>query len=254
MKKLLTLLLLLPALLCSAQQTARRTPAGMGYLEYLPASYHTDTANLYPCIIFLHGSGEKGSGSMADLEKVKRHGIPKHIAAGSKMCFVNPITKVQECFIVLSPQTYKWSWRGDVIPFAKWARLHYRIDTTRLYVTGLSMGGEGTWFSACFDDNNPNIWAALAPVCGRASQTEGGNVSLKQIPVWGFHGSADASISLTSGVNPIMGMIKNSGSRYQRFTVYEGGSHATAWDRAYRTDHAYHNPNLYEWFLTKKKP
>jgi hypothetical protein len=86
----------------SAQQTARMTSGGTGYLEYLPAGYAANPTKKYPAIIFLHGAGETGSGSPADLEKVKSNGPPKLIQAGNNMCFT--VNGQQECFIVLSPQ------------------------------------------------------------------------------------------------------------------------------------------------------
>src|SRR5688572_26526163 len=90
-----------------AQQVPKMAPSGRGYLEYLPPGYSTST-ELYPCIIFLHGSGERGSGSATDLAKVTGNGPPKHIKNGHTMCFT--VNGKTECFIVLSPQTIKWSW------------------------------------------------------------------------------------------------------------------------------------------------
>jgi len=248
-KSVVILLIFLPCLAWS-QQLARKTSYGTSYLEHLPYGY--DTTKLYPCIIFLHGSGERGTGSLTDLSKVTRAGIPKQIQNGHKMCFTNPVTKAVECFIVLSPQTNKWGWRYDGVIFAKWALQNYRIDPSRMYLTGLSMGGEGTWYSACFTDNQPNLWAAIAPVCGRASYTDGANVAKKKIPVWAFHGSADTAIPVQAGLNPILGGKSQPGP-LSVVTIYENQPHYI-WDRVYNTGHTYHNPNVYEWFLTKRKP
>jgi gliding motility-associated-like protein len=231
-----------------AQQVPKITPFGRGYLEYLPPGYATST-ELYPCIIFLHGAGERGLGTLTDLAKVANNGPPKHIKNGHKMCFT--VNGKTDCFIVLSPQTNKWSWKGDVAPFTKYALANYRIDPERLYVTGLSMGGEGTWFSTCFDDNEPNLYAAMGIMCGRASRTDGCNVAKKKISVWAFHGDADTAIPINAGYNPIIGMIDCGGNYI--WTVYPGVSHAGCWDKGYRTDHTFHNPNLYEWFLGLKR-
>src|SRR6187399_1822950 len=83
-------------------QKAKMTPDGRGYLEYLPAGYANSTEQ-YPAIIFLHGSGERGLGTPADLAKVTANGPPKHIKNGHTMCFT--ANGKTECFIVLSPQT-----------------------------------------------------------------------------------------------------------------------------------------------------
>lgn len=232
-------------------QKAKMSPDGRGYLEYLPADY-ANTTEQYPAIIFLHGSGERGTGSPTDLAKVTANGPPKHIKNGHKMCFT--VNGKQECFIVLSPQTNEWSWKYDVVPFVKYALAAYRIDPTRVYVTGLSMGGEGTWFAAAMEDNAPNLFAAIAPMCGRAAVSDGTSVANKRLAVWAFHGDADASIPLAAGQRPITGMTNANANPAPIFTIYPGGGHSTAWDRGYRTDHTYHNPNVYEWFLSQRLP
>jgi gliding motility-associated-like protein len=200
-------------------------------------------------MIFLHGSGERGVGTASDLNKILSNGPPKHIKNGHTMCFT--VNGKTECFVVLSPQTGKWSWKGDVVPFVRWAMTQYKVDPDRIYCTGLSMGGEGTWFSACFTDNEPNLWAALGVMCGRASRTDGGVVQGKKISVWAFHGDADTSIGINAGLNPILGMRTAGGNPI--WTVYSGVGHSGCWDRGYRTDHTYHNPNVYEWFLSIKR-
>src|SRR6187549_2258819 len=81
------------------QQTARLTPGGRGYYEYLPPGYAASTG-LFPTIIFRHGSGERGDGSPSQITKVTAQGTPKFIKNGATMCFV--VNGVNECFIVLS--------------------------------------------------------------------------------------------------------------------------------------------------------
>jgi dienelactone hydrolase len=232
-------------------QKAKMTPFGRGYLEYLPTGYSSSTAK-YPTIIFLHGSGERGTGTAADLEKVKRQGPPKHISSGHKMGFT--VNGKTEYFIVLSPQTNDWSWKYDVVPFVQWAVQNYRIDPDRIFVTGLSMGGEGTWFSAGLDDNSPNLFAAIAVMAGRGSLLLGSTVATRHLNVWAFHGDADTSLGIGGGLLPITGMLNLGANPAPIWTVYPGVGHGGCWDRAYRTDHTYHNPNVYEWFLTKRKP
>jgi predicted peptidase len=243
--KILTALLLFLCSFVYGQHAFRNTPelftsgskkVSYGYLERLPDDYYSDSTKQYPCIIFLHGSGERGTGTAIDLKRVASTALPK----------------VTECFIVLSPQTNKWSWRSDGVIFTKWALTQYRIDPHRLYLTGLSMGGEGTWFNACFSDNEPNLWAAIAPVCGRASYTDGQNVAKKKIPVWAFHGSADTALPVTGLLNPILGMKSIAGNSAV-ITIYENQPHYI-WDRVYNTTNAWHKPNVYEWLLTKRKP
>jgi gliding motility-associated-like protein len=249
---LVCLLFLVGSVNSSAQHTQRQTPAAAGlvlkgYWEYLPPGY--STGSNFPCIIFLHGSGERGLGTASDLNKILNNGPPKHIKNGHNMCFT--VNGKTECFVVISPQTNKWSWKSDVVPFARWVVANYKVDPDRIYCSGLSMGGEGTWFSACFLDNEPNLWAALGVMCGRASRTDGGVVQSRKISVWAFHGEADTAIPLTAGLNPILGMRTAGGNPI--WTTYPGVGHGGCWDRGYRVDHSYHNPNLYEWFLSIKR-
>ncbi|HYG18873.1 MAG TPA: PHB depolymerase family esterase, partial [Ohtaekwangia sp.] len=203
-------------------QKNRMTSYGMGFVEYLPAGYSSSTAK-YPAIIFLHGSGERGTGSANDLQKVRNQGPPKLIKNGEKMCFT--VNGKTECFIVLSPQTNKWNWKYDVIPFIKYALANYRIDPARVYVTGLSMGGEGAWLTAGLEDNSPNLIAAVGVMCGRASQAVGFTVASRKIPVWAFHGDKDTAIGIGSGLIPITAMLSANASPAPIWTKYAGVSH-----------------------------
>ncbi|RAV98749.1 PKD domain-containing protein [Pseudochryseolinea flava] len=251
-KMLPFLLFLFASVIAQGQdpQKAKMTPDGRGFLEYLPSGYASSSSK-YPAIIFLHGSGERGTGSASDLEKVKRNGPPKYIAEGHNMCFT--VNGKTECFVVLSPQTIDWSWKHDVIPFIKWAVANYKIDPDRIFVTGLSMGGEGAWLTSGLDDNNPNLLAGIAVMAGRGTLEHGINTALRKINVWAFHGDADTALGIGGGLLPITGMLNLSANPSPLWTVYPGVGHGGCWDRAYRTDHTYHNPNVYEWFLTKRR-
>jgi hypothetical protein len=231
------------------QQTKKWTPNGTGYLEYLPPSY--EQLDSFPAIIFLHGSGERGSGSESDLNKVMAQGPPKLIKNGHNMCFA--VNGKTECFIVLSPQTIKWSWRGDVIPFVKYVLESYKIDPNRIYLTGLSMGGEGAWFGASHDDNVPNHFAAIGVMAGRASYQDGINVANRGIAVWAFHGDKDTAIPINSGRNPINGMKSILSSTPPIFTILQGGNHNKSWEIGYKTDHSVFDLNLFEWFLMQRR-
>lgn len=215
-------------------------PVNFGYLELVP----TSTEKL-PVIIFLHGSGERGNGSSSDLDKILKAGLPQEMNG-------KPLVIGGQAFIVLCPQTAKWDWKNDGIIFANWALETYpQIDPERVYLSGLSMGGEGVWFTAAHSSNSPNIFAAIAPVCGRANRNEGKIVGMKKIPVWAFHGSADKDIRFEAGWNPIIACREQNFAGLI-FTVYEGVPH-NCWSRAYALNNAYHKQNLYQWFLTKKK-
>src|SRR5262245_37617758 len=104
----------------------------LGYLLYLPMDYDQSNEKSWPLVLFRHGAGERGD----DLEKVKTHGPPKLIAAGKEFPF-----------IVVSPQCPKGKWWEPIELLALLDEIagKYRVDPERIYVTGLSMGGFGSW-------------------------------------------------------------------------------------------------------------
>jgi predicted peptidase len=115
----------------------------------------------------------------------------------------------------------------------------YKIDAKRQYLTGLSMGGAGTWSIAAA---HPKRWAAIVPICG------GGNVNdvdkLKDIPVWSFVGDKDSDRTVT-GMKDLTDALKKAGAE-PKYTVYPGVGH-NSWDMAYGTD------ELFKWMLEQKK-
>lgn len=250
-QKLIFFILLALPIFCNAQTFYTTTTERAGYAEILPLNYG-DTTRKFPVIIFLHGSGERGLGlTEIEIKKTIINGPAKYLKGSD--------------FIILCPQTNAWSWRtklpdgsyrNDANEFTKWALNNYRIDPKRVYITGLSMGGEGTWFAMAAD---PTIYAAGAPVCGRGSRIDGGNIAKSGIKVWAFHGDADTSIEFEGDWNAIGGFraynkTLNRPVNYNiRISIYEGVGH-NCWDRAYRSDHIYHPVSMYEWFLKNPKP
>jgi len=196
----------------------------MGYLIYLPLQYEKRDA--WPLLLFLHGSGERGN----DLERVKRHGPPKLIAAGKHFPF-----------IVVSPQCPKGQWWQPVelIALLDYLVKNYKIDEDRIYVTGLSMGGFGTWALAAY---RPHRFAALAPICG------GGEVywaeDLAHLPIWAFHGAKDRGVPLRRSQEMVEAINKKGG--HAKLTVYPEAGH-DAWTETYN------NPQLYKWLLQQRR-
>ena len=197
----------------------------MEYLLFLPESYAQSNNQKFPLIFFLHGAGERGS----DLDSVKRHGIPKIVE-----------TNPDFPFIAVSPQCPEDSWwtselhtiNGLIEEIVE----KYQVDTSRIYLTGLSMGGFGTWSLASM---YPERFAAIAPVCG------GGEVrqilrSLVEMPIWTFHGKKDDVIPFSRS-EEIVTALKKHGSSI-KFTIYPEAGH-DSWTKTYD------NPELYKWFL-----
>lgn len=200
------------------------------YLLYLPDAYPTSTQK-WPLMLFLHGAGERGS----DLQKVTVHGPPKLIASAGK----------QFPFIIVSPQcpAYEFWSNGHMLETLN-ALLddiiaRYRVDMDRIYVTGLSMGGYGTWHLALA---YPERFAAIAPICGKGDPARAAR--LKNVPVWAFHGARDDMVPLAGSADMVDALKKAGGD--VRFTIYPEAGH-DAWTETYN------NPKLYEWLLQHKR-
>ncbi|MBD3580931.1 prolyl oligopeptidase family serine peptidase [Flavobacterium sp. D33] len=209
-----------------AQQTAQKFVLETKYLLYLPDGYESDTTRNWPLMIFLHGSGESGE----DVDKVKVNGPPKLIEQGKKF----PM-------IVISPQAPKAEgFKPEILKkMLDDLKSKYRVDADRVYLTGLSMGGFGTFeFAGRF----PDEFAAIAPVCGGGDPTKA--YRLRHIPTWIFHGAKD------DVVLPIESQrMADSLSRFSknvRLTMYPEANH-NSWDVTYAND------SLYSWMLQQKK-
>ncbi len=192
------------------------------YLLYLPKDY-SDGNKEFPLVLFLHGMGERGT----DLEKVKTHGIPKLISEGKEFPF-----------IVVSPQCPdEYFWNDDLLlALLDDVEENYRVDKNRIYVTGLSMGGHGTWTLALAD---PDRFAAIAPVCGWSHPVEFQKIANK--PIWIFHGAKDFVVPVSAS-EQMAEKLKSVGGANIRLTIYPEATH-DAWTETYN------NEELYKWFL-----
>ena len=171
-----------------AQQTARplgSTTAPYGFYEYLPFGYDSaDLAKRWPVVIFLHGQNELGNGTY-ELAKVLNAGVPYNIHHGTHYPF-----------IAISPQSPpNWWQSGTIDQMVEYVKANYRIDEDRLYVTGLSMGGGGTWSYARL---RPGKLAAIMPICGADTGYYG--PALVNVPTWAFHSWGDFKVSANNTV------------------------------------------------------
>lgn len=201
-----------------------QVPIRLKYLLYLPENY--DQQEKWPLVLFLHGAGERGD----DLEVVKKHGPPKLIAAGK-----------QFPFLCVSPQCPPDRWWD---PFVLTTLLddlesRYKVDRDRIIVTGLSMGGYGTWSLASY---TPKRFAAIAPICG------GGDVgrarTIAHIPTWIFHGEKDTAVPVERS-KEMAAALEKAGA-HPKFTLYPEAPH-DSWTETYN------NPELYEWLLAQRR-
>jgi predicted peptidase len=212
-----------------AQTMRKQVEVTVNYQLYLPADYGKEQGKKWPLIVFLHGAGERGD----DINLVKKHGPPKLLDAKNDLAVAN--------FIVVSPQcpANKWWEPRDVITLLDEVSQKYDVDPDRVYLTGLSMGGFGTWETA---SRFPERFAAIAPICG------GGDPrrvrTLKDMPTWVFHGDKDPTVPVQRSIEMVEA-LKQLGND-AKFTRYPEAGH-DSWTVTYN------NPQLYEWFLQHKR-
>ena len=213
-----------PADVQQAGRLETRVPVRMNYLLYLPKDY--DSHDAWPLMLFLHGGGERGD----DLELVKMHGPPKLIAAGREFPF-----------IVLSPQCPQdREWEPiELIALLDDVSRQYKVDPDRIYVTGLSMGGFGSWRLAAYA---PHRLAAIAPICGGGEKHWA--KKLPHLAVWAFHGAKDPGVPVERSQQMIDALKEKGG--HPRLTIYPDAEH-DSWTETYA------NPELYEWLLEQKR-
>ena len=203
--------------------------AKLGYLLSLPSDYDTKPDTKWPLLVFLHGAGESGS----DIEKIKIHGPPKLIAAGK---FDHPC-------IVVSPQCPGRGWNPDLVgALIDDICSAYRVDEDRVYLTGLSMGGFGSWALAAA---RPERFAAVAPICGGGNPVDA--IKLRGLPIWVFHGEKDAVVPLAASQAMVKALEALGQKDNVKFTVYPEAGH-DSWTQTYE------NPEFYQWLFAQKRP
>jgi predicted peptidase len=225
----------------STNQMAKRlerkitTNVELNYLLFLPNGYSKQGSKEWPMILFLHGAGERGS----NIWKVAIHGPPKDVGA-------NPDFP----FIVVSPQCPEGKiWSNDsLLALLDEVTAQEKVDRSRIYLTGLSMGGYGAWSLGL---THPEKFAAMAPICG------GGNLisillsdrdkaqALKTIGIWAFHGGKDPVVPLQESQR-MVDAVRRAGISDVKLTVYPEAGH-DSWTEAYK------DPELYKWFLAHQR-
>jgi predicted peptidase len=199
------------------------------YVVFVPHAYKADKD--YPLILFLHGAGERGD----DGELPVKQGIGN---GGIK--FKN-YEKTFPFFVVFPQARLKGSWKAGepdadrALAILDEVQKSYKIDSKRLYLTGLSMGGSGTWSLAAAQ---PTKWAAIAPICGRGDPETAAKI--KHLPTWCFCGDQDGA-TLVEANRDMIKALKAAGGT-PRYSEYPFVGH-NSWDCAYVT------PELYSWFL-----
>lgn len=199
------------------------------YVVFVPAAYNGTKE--YPVILFLHGAGETKGGSKQPVE-----------------VGIGPAIKKREKdfpFITVIPQSEKRTWKAEsddgkrAIAILDAVMKDYKCDPKRQYLTGLSMGGFGTWSNAAA---HPNRWAAIVPICGGGNPADAAKI--KDIPCWCFHGDKDTAVKVDLSRTMIDALKKAGGT--PKYTEYPGVAH-NSWDAAYA------EKDLFPWMVQQSK-
>ena len=214
---------LLPAKFSAAEN---EKPPAWRYLAHLPASYDSSEKKKWPMIFYLHGRSIRGN----DLNMVKRYGPPAFLDK-----------KPDFPFVVISPQLPDHSWPTDsLLKLLDEVTKKYRVDPDRIYLTGVSMGGGGSWYLAAADQDR---FAAFAPICGYGGTSLG--KKLNRLPIWAFHGELDDIVPIEPHVKLVEAVNAAGGKAH--LTSIPDGDHGNIIFPIYKQQ------ILYDWFLAHRR-
>lgn len=220
----------------------------MPYRFLVPRRYNARKA--YPLVLFLHGAGERGEDNL----KTCKHALPEFSS--------DYVMEKYPAFVIAPQVPDDESWTkadlglllkgpsaADPEPYrslrlameiVEQVRKQYNIDPHRIYITGISMGGYGTWDALW---RWPELFAAGAPICGGGDVTKAPLIA--KTPIWVFHGGADPTVPVAKS-REMVEAVKQAGGTV-KYTEYPGVKH-DSWTQTYR------NPEFYKWLFAQKKP
>jgi predicted peptidase len=204
----------------------------LNYLQFLPEGYDKEAAEPYPLVIFLHGAGERGD----NLDLLRKHGPPMMETQALKdQGHGLP-------FILAAPQCPQGRWWNpdEVIALTRHLAKTLRVDEKRIHLTGISMGGFGTW--ACLA-KEPELYASGVPICGGGDPGQAGTI--KEIPIWTFHGLKDEAVPVAK-TQEMEKAIREAGGTKLLATYYPEEAHES-WIPAYA------DPSLLAWMMLQHK-
>lgn len=207
----------------------------MHYLRYLPKDYPGTNGQRWPLMLFLHGAGERGT----DIQLTAVHGPIKQVKQGQEFPF-----------IIVAPQCPAGElWQNEpLLELLNHVEEKFAVDTNRVYLTGISMGGYGTWRLGL---QHPEKFAAIVPICGGGNMidvilgTWDKGATLKSLPIWAFHGAKDSVVPPNESER-LVAQLKKMGVKEVKLTLYPEANH-DSWTETYK------NPVLYEWLLKQSR-
>ena len=225
-----------------------------GYFEYLPKGYDPAGATLYPVILFLHGGGDIGDGSPEQLPRLLKVGLTKQINNGD---FPSSFTVNGKnfSFIIISPQFTQLPPKDDAISsigtILNYVQQHYKVDPTRIYLTGLSKGGGNVFDYVGKNAANANKVAAIVTSAEASypDHAQARTIAAANLPVWATHNQGDPDISVNYTIDYI-NMINEDPAPNPpaKKTIFPGSGH-DAWTQTYWQEWRENGMNIYEWML-----
>ncbi len=228
-----------------------------GYYEYLPQGYNATGTARYPLLLFITGVGEFGKGNATELPKVLKHGPPKLINAGTfPESFV--VAGQTHRFIVITPQfvTSPRPVASDVQSVLDYIVAHYKVDTSRIYITGLSYGGGISWAYPGDNSGYAQRLAATVPISSAAPlggdsaiYVRSRTIAANNVPVWAFHNNGDSTAPVTT-THSYISYINEAPAPATpaKKTIFTSNGH-DAWTKAYSPTYKEGGMNMYEWML-----
>lgn len=200
-----------------------------GYCVYFPNGY--DSKKQYPMIVFLHGAGERGNGKN-ELALLENQAFPRYFK--ENMMELNAIVLAPQCQGGLVWNQQVFALKDFIVEMIE----KYNADPDRVSLTGMSMGGFGTWEMAI---SFPELFSAIAPICGGGMAWRTG--ALKGMPIWAFHGDKDPSVNISNSQE----MVTRARAHTDvEFTIFEGVAH-NSWDPAYL------DTKVIDWLLAQNR-
>jgi len=233
----------MPPVLSAVYQSSNSSSGG--YYISLPYLYDS-TSKSYPLLVSVHGAGQEGNGT-ANLPAVLFDGVPKVINAGN----FPPNLEVNGqnfSFIVMAPQFSRYPANEEIEASIQYAKKHYRIDSRRVYLTGLSMGGAVSWDAGA---QYSNEIAAVVPVSGVPKDDDhlkAKKIADTKLPVWTFHNETDDITSSVITKDYVKLINSFSPAIPPKMTIFQAEGH-DAWTKATNPDYKENNMNIYQWML-----
>ena len=196
------------------------------YVVHLPRGYAAHPDDKFPLLVYLHGASERGE----DVSKLEENPLSKFLASHEDLPF-----------ILVTPLCPRRAWWDPPLLRSLLDKVaaKYRVDADRIYLTGISMGGYGTWETATW---YPDLFAAIVPLCGIADAED--MARIKHVPTWVFHGDADPTVPFAldkAGAEALQGVGGNV-----KFTAYPGAGHLIG-------ERTYENAEIYAWLLAQRR-